>query len=311
MSALISSLWTDPLVASGWSEIYKKKFLEDSLTSKSEITSTPTQKSVLLATISSLSYPKQNISQPLFRWWFVFTCIGYESKVNLNLINLHVGCQLPRWSTFADALCHVVRSLNVDPTVRSENVLSPVVSASLAVEALPAISTHVPSPQGCIERTQLFTDGKTWEPDCREVEDGSIVCCGSFNAQLSRNWRKKSLICFHLKRKDFLEGESDSERNPEVLTNIAPQHSQVAIGSVEAWHLGWSFHKRVAEPSEEVFSYFCVTVGLRVFILHPICIVVQLGRVIWFRKVLDCESDVLWKVLSVVSVPFCVFPTLK
>ena len=63
MSALISSLWTDPLVANGWSEIYKKKFfLENLLTSKSEITSTPTQKSVLLATISSLSYPKQNIS---------------------------------------------------------------------------------------------------------------------------------------------------------------------------------------------------------------------------------------------------------
>ena len=64
------------------------------------------------------------------------------------------------------------------------------------------------------------------------------------------------MIFFHLKRKDFLEGESDSERNPEVLTNIAPQHSQVAIGSVEAWHLGWSFDKRVAEPSEGDFVLF-------------------------------------------------------
>ena len=67
----------------------------------------------------------------------------------------------------------------------------------------------------------------------------------------------------------------------------------------------WPNHLR------KFFSYFCVTVGLRVSILHPICIVVQLWRVIWFREVLHRESDVLWKVLSVVSVPFCVCPALN
>ena len=67
----------------------------------------------------------------------------------------------------------------------------------------------------------------------------------------------------------------------------------------------WPNHLR------KIFSYFYVKVGLRVSILHPICIVVQLGRVIWVRKILHRESDVLWKVLSVVSVPFCGCPTLK
>ena len=44
---------------------------------------------------------------------------------------------------------------------------------------------------------------------------------------------------------------------------------------------------------------------LRVSILHPICILVKLGRVIRVRQVPDSEGDILGKVLSIVPVPFC------
>ena len=62
----------------------------------------------------------------------------------------------------------------------------------------------------------------------------------------------------------------------------------------------WSNHLR------RFWSFFDMTKdNLRVSILHPICILVKLGRVIRVRQVPDSEGDILGKVLGIVPVPFC------
>lgn len=71
------------------------RYLEEERTwiwkSSLKTTSTPTQKSVLLATISSLSYPKMCHQSKDFS---SHTRVCDEAKVNINLVHLHMGGQI-------------------------------------------------------------------------------------------------------------------------------------------------------------------------------------------------------------------------
>ena len=265
-------------------------------------TSTPTQKSVLLATISSLSYPKKCHQSKDFG---SHTRVCDEAKVNINLVHLHMGGQISSWPTFAHALCHVIGSLNINPTACPKNVLAVVVPATLAVKACPSAGTHIPSPHGGIERSQLFTDGKTWKPEGGEVEDCTIVGRRSLNAQLSKNIQFTN-SCLTLNGKTSLRGNrilKGTQRCWRTLPHNIPR-SVLAVmkkgifegPSTNVWpnHLRW------------FWSFFDTKInGLRVSMLHPICILVKIGRVIWVRQVLDSEGYVLRKVLCIFAVPFC------
>ena len=228
-----------------------------------------------------------------------------EAKVNINLVHLHMGGQISSWPTFAHALCHVIGSLNINPTVCPKNVLAVVVPATLAVKACPSAGTHIPSPHGGIERSQLFTDGKTWKPYCGEVEDCTIVGRRSLNAQLSKNIKFIN-SCLTLNGKTSLRGNrilKGTQRCWRTLPHNIPR-SVLAVmkkgifegPSTNVWpnHLRW------------FWSFFDTKInGLRVSMLHPICILVKIGRVIWVRQVLDSEGYVLRKVLCIFAVPFC------
>ena len=90
MSALMSSLWTDPLVANGWSDILEERMRIEKHSLR--ITSTPTQKSVLLATISSLSYPKT--CHKIYRCGLLYLHLSW---IQSQCQSCQLACE---WSTF-------------------------------------------------------------------------------------------------------------------------------------------------------------------------------------------------------------------
>ena len=97
---------------------------------------------------------------------FSLTCIGYETKINKDLVSLHVGLNPVRFN-----LLHIIGSFQVHPIVHAQNIVSFVSSFTLGIPFL-----------ACGKFSAICN----WEPNGGQVKNGTIIFNRGFNKNLKQ-----------------------------------------------------------------------------------------------------------------------------